>query len=93
MLKEITLQELNPAQFITEKVAEIKTLVSNGNAINALSGDVDSSVVTMIGHQALGAQVRIVFIENGLMRQGESAQVVALFGKFGVKVEVIDARK
>ena len=93
MLKEITLKELNPAQFISEKVADIKTIVGNGIAINALSGGIDSSVVTMLGHQALGTQLRTVFIENGLMREGEAGQVVQLFANFGVKVEVIDAHE
>lgn len=93
MLKEITLKELNPAQFIIEKVADIRNTVGAGTAINALSGGVDSSVVTMIGHQALGVRLRTVFIENGLMRENESAQVVSMFSKLGVRVEVIDARK
>ena len=92
-MKEITLQELNPTQFIREKVEEIKNIVGNGIAINALSGGVDSSVVTMLGHKALGKQLRTVFIENGLMRNGEAAQVTGLFQKLGVKVEVIDARQ
>lgn len=93
MIKEITLQELNTAQFINEKVAEIKTAVGDGTAINALSGGVDSSVVTMLGHRALGTKLRTVFVENGLMRQGEPEQVLSVFGKLGVKVEIIDARK
>lgn len=93
MIKEITLQELNPGQFITGKVAEIKNSVVDGTAINALSGGVDSSVVTMLGHKALGQQLRTVFIENGLMREGESAQVTSLFKKFGINVEVVDVRK
>jgi GMP synthase (glutamine-hydrolysing) len=93
MIKEITLQELNPAQFISDKIEEIKKAVGHGIAINALSGGVDSSVVTMLGHKALGKQLRTVFIENGLMRDGESVQVVGMFKKLGVPVEVIDARQ
>jgi len=93
MLKEITMQELDPAQFISEKVTEIRNAVGEGTAINALSGGVDSSVVTILGHRALGLRLRSVFIDNGLMRQGEPEQVVALFAKMGVTVEVIDARR
>ncbi len=93
MTKEITLKELNTDLFIAEKVDEIKSIVGNGMAINALSGGVDSSVVTMLGHKALGKQLRTVFVENGLMRQGEAEQVVGFFKKLGVTVEVIDARK
>jgi GMP synthase (glutamine-hydrolysing) len=93
MIKEITLQELNPEQFISEKIKEIRNTVGDGTAINALSGGVDSSVVTMLGHQALGKQLKTVFIENGLMRQGEAPQVTGLFRKFGVEVQVVEAQK
>ncbi len=93
MIKEITLQELKPAQFIDDKVKQIQNAVGDGTAINALSGGVDSSVVTMLGHKALGRRLRPVFIENGIMRQGEADQVKALFKKLGVDVEVVDARQ
>ncbi|MEA3428319.1 MAG: asparagine synthase-related protein [Thermodesulfobacteriota bacterium] len=93
MIKEITAQELNSEQFINDKVKEIQRAVGDGMAINALSGGVDSSTVTMLGHRALGKRLKTVFIENGLMRKGESKQVVALFQKIGVTVEVIDAHK
>jgi len=93
MKTEITVQELNPEQFIAEQVAEIKAAVGQGTAINALSGGVDSSTVTMLGHRALGTQLKTVFIENGLMREGEPEQVVSLFQKLGVPVEVVDARE
>jgi len=92
MIIEITLQDLNPQKFIAEKVNEIKAAVGDGVAINALSGGVDSSVVTMLGHRALGKQLRTVFIQNGLMRQGEAESVSAIFAKLGVNVEVIDAQ-
>jgi len=93
MIKEITAKELNPEHFINEKVKEIQQAVGNGIAINALSGGVDSSTVTMLGHRALGDRLKTVFIENGLMREGEPEKVVNLFRKLGVKVEVVDAQK
>ena len=93
MNQEITAAELNAPRFIDEKVAEIKAAVGTGTAINALSGGVDSSTVTMLGHHALGKQLRTVFIENGLMREGEAARVVDLFNRAGVKVEVVDAQE
>jgi hypothetical protein len=70
MIKEITLQKLNPSEFINEKVNEIKNIVGNGTAVNALSGGVDSSVVTMLGHKALGNNLKTVFIDNGIIRDG-----------------------
>ena len=93
MTKEIKVQNLNTDKFIAEKVAEISASVGDGTAINALSGGVDSSVVTMLGHKALGKQLRTVFIQNGLMREGEAESVAAYFSKLGVSVEIIDARK
>ena len=83
MTKEITARELNPEKFIREKVNEIKISVGDGIAINALSGGVDSSTVTMLGHMALGKQLRTVFIENGLMREGEPEKVAAFFRGLG----------
>ena len=68
MIKEITTQELNTENFIYEKVEEIQQVVREGIAINALSGGVDSSTVTMLGYRALGDRLKTVFIENGLMR-------------------------
>jgi GMP synthase (glutamine-hydrolysing) len=93
MIREITAQELNSEKFIHEKVHEIKRVVGDGMAISALSGGVDSSTVTMLGHRALGQRLKTVFIENGLMREGESAQVADLFRKLGVAVEIVEARK
>ena len=93
MSKEIKISELNTEQFINEKVDQIRSAVGDGIAINALSGGVDSSVVTMIGHKALGGKLRTVFIENGLMREGEPRRVAELFSELGVKVEIIDARQ
>jgi GMP synthase (glutamine-hydrolysing) len=92
MIQEITAQELVPETFIKEKVDEIRRAVGGGEAVNALSGGVDSSVVTMLGHRALGDRLRTLFIENGLMRAGEPEQVAAMFAGLGVKVAIIDAR-
>ncbi|MBW2228142.1 MAG: ExsB family transcriptional regulator, partial [Deltaproteobacteria bacterium] len=93
MIKEITAKELNTENFIDEKVEEIKQVVGEKMAINALSGGVDSSTVTMLGHRALGERLKTVFIENGLMREGEAEKVVGLFKKLGVAVDVVDAKK
>ena len=92
MINEITAQQLDTGRFIEEKVAEIRAAVGSGTAINALSGGVDSSTVTMLGHRALGERLRTVFVENGLMREGEPERVVDTFRKLGVAVEVVDAR-
>ena len=92
MAKEISAQELNTEDFIHEKVEEIQSVVKDGRAINALSGGVDSSTVTMLGHRALGDRLKTVFIENGFMREGEAEKVAGLFKRLGVTVDVIDAK-
>lgn len=93
MVKEILAESLNPESFIDEKVNEIKQAVEEGMAINALSGGVDSSVVTLLGHRALGKRLRTVFIQNGLMREGEPERVASFFSKQGVSVEIIHAEE
>lgn len=92
-LAEITGQKLNTEKFIEEKVKEIRDAVGSGTAINALSGGVDSSVVTILGHRALGDCLKTVFVENGLMREGEAGYVSGIFQKLGVKIDIVDARK
>lgn len=93
MSKEITFKELDPPGFINEKVLEIKNSVGDGIAINALSGGIDSSVVTLLGHRALGKSLRTVIVENGLMREGEVLSVVNCFRDLGIDVEVIEAQQ
>jgi GMP synthase (glutamine-hydrolysing) len=93
MITEITAKELNTSQFIKEKVNEINKTVGSGIAINALSGGVDSSTVTMLGHKALGDRLRTIFVNNSLMREGEPEKVADFFRKLGVNVEIIDARE
>jgi len=93
MIQEITAPNLNTDEFIEEKIDRIRKDVGDGTAINALSGGVDSSTVTMLGHRALGDRLKTVFIENGLMRQGEPERVVGLFEKLGVNVEIVDAKE
>ena len=79
--------------FIEEQTAAIRTAVGSGLAINALSGGVDSSVVTVLGHRALGDRLRTVFIDNALMRQDEPQRVARWFADMGIPVEVLDARR
>jgi len=92
VIKEITANALDPKRFIAEQVKEIQAAVGDGLAINALSGGVDSSTVTLLGHKALGKRLVSVFVENGIMREGEPQRVAGLFRKLGVPVQVVDAK-
>ncbi|MBN1381758.1 MAG: ExsB family transcriptional regulator [Deltaproteobacteria bacterium] len=91
--KEIKAGTMNVEKFIDNKVREIQEAVGEGIAINALSGGVDSSVVTALGHRALGKRLKTYFIDNGIMREKEPANVAAAFKKLGIQVEVLDASK
>ncbi len=93
MSNEITAQELDTERFIADKVEQIRGEVGEGLAINALSGGVDSSTVTMLGHRALGDRLKTIFVQNGLMRAGEPEQVVDMFRELGVTVEVMDGQR
>ncbi|MHC4574939.1 MAG: GMP synthase (glutamine-hydrolyzing) [Planctomycetota bacterium] len=80
-------------KFIEEQVAQIKQTVGDEKAINALSGGVDSSLVTVLGHRALGDRLRTVFVDSALMREGEPERVVEVFAGLGIAVELVDARQ
>ena len=92
-IKEIRTDKLDPEQFIKDQLEKIKAQVGDGLAINALSGGVDSSAVTMLAHRALGKRLITVFVENGIMREGEPKHIVQLFKSMGVPVRLHDARK
>jgi GMP synthase (glutamine-hydrolysing) len=92
-IEEIRVEDLVPEEFITQKVDEIASVVGDGIAVNALSGGVDSSVVTALAHRAIGDRLKTYFIENGIMREGEPAHICAIFKDMGISVELVDARE
>lgn len=80
--------------FIEDKVREIREQVGDQKVLCALSGGVDSSVVAMLIHKAIGDQLTCMFIDHGLLRKGEAESVMETFvGKFDMKVVKIDARE
>ena len=79
-MARITTQEL-ANKFIDEQVAEIRKQVGDKKVLLALSGGVDSSVVAALLIKAVGKQLVCVHVNHGLMRKGESEQVIEVFGK------------
>jgi len=67
------------AGFKEQEIAKVREQVGTGKVICGLSGGVDSSVVAVLLHEAIGAQLQCVFVDTGFMRKGESEEVVALF--------------
>lgn len=80
-------------EFVEEQIAQIKQTVGDAKAINALSGGVDSSLVTVLGHRALGDKLKTVFVDSALMREGEPQRVVDIFASLGIPVDLVDARE
>ena len=80
-------------EFVEEQIAQIKQTVGDAKAINALSGGVDSSLVTVLGHRALGSQLKTVFVDSALMREGEPQRVVDIFASLDIQVDLVDARE
>jgi GMP synthase (glutamine-hydrolysing) len=80
--------------FIRDSVQEIRGLVEDKGVILGLSGGVDSSVAALLLHRAVGKQLTCIFVDNGLLRQGEAEQVKRLFKKhFKVNLRFVGARK
>ncbi len=80
--------------FIEDTVRDIRAQVGNRKVLCALSGGVDSSVVAVLIHKAIGDQLTCMFIDHGLLRKGEAESVMDTFaGKFDMKVVQIDARQ
>jgi GMP synthase (glutamine-hydrolysing) len=78
--------------FIDDSVRAIREQVGEGNVICGLSGGVDSSVAAALVHRAVGDQLTCIFVDHGLMRENERAQVEELFGEaLGIRLISIDA--
>lgn len=78
--------------FIEEEIEEIRTIVGSENVICALSGGVDSSVLAVLLHKAIGDQLYCIHIDTGLMRKGESEKVVQTFrDSYHINLDFLDA--
>jgi GMP synthase (glutamine-hydrolysing) len=82
----------SPASVIEDQIAAIRAQVGEGRAICGLSGGVDSSVAALLVHRAIGDRLTCVFVDHGLMRKDEGAQVIRAFrDHFRVPLVAVDA--
>jgi len=80
-------------KFIEEKIQEVKATVGSEKAISALSGGVDSSTCTVLAHRAIGDNLKVIFIDDGLMRENEAEEVKKIFSDLGITVDIVDAQE
>ena len=83
---------MDAEKFIEKKIGEIRDTVGSRKAISALSGGVDSSTCTVLAHRAIGDNLKVVFIDDGLMRENEPEEVRDVFQNLGVGVDIIEAK-
>jgi GMP synthase (glutamine-hydrolysing) len=85
-------QDWTTKDFIKHAVEDIRRTVGKSHVILGLSGGVDSSVAAALIHRAIGKQLVCVFVDNGLLRSGERAQVESLYARnFKINLRVEDA--
>lgn len=81
------------AAFREAEIAKVRAQVGSGRVICGLSGGVDSSVVAVLLHEAIGDQLQCVFVDTGVMRAGEAEEVVSLFrDHYNIPLVHADAR-
>ena len=84
----------NSENIVSTEVEKIKKLVGTGRVLCGLSGGVDSAVAAAIVQKAVGSQLTCVFVDHGLLREGEAEQVERDFvASTGVKLKVVDAKE
>ncbi len=83
---------LKPEKFIKEKVEWLGQAIGGERAIAATSGGVDSMTTVLLGHRAIGERLEVVFLEDGLMRKGESKQVSNILKRLGITLKIYDVK-
>ena len=92
MIEEVKRRKMfEPEKFIERQVEEVKETIGDGKAVIAVSGGVDSTVCAVLTHRAAGDRLVAVFIDDGLMREGEAEQVMNFFEARNMNARQVDA--
>ena len=86
-------QDWTSEQFIESTVAELRSRLGSDQVVMALSGGVDSTVAAMLIHKAISKNLHCIFVDNGLLRQGEFQQVLDSYQGMGLNIKGVDARQ
>ncbi len=83
----------SPASFVEETVAAIREQVGDSKVVCALSGGVDSSVMSVLIHRAIGDNLFPIFVDNGVLRKSEDHEVIErLKTRLGLNIDIVDAK-
>ncbi len=85
-------QEWTPESFIETTVAELRRKVGSDKVVLGLSGGVDSTVAAVLLNRAIGHQLHCIFVDNGLLRKNEFADVLESYRDMGLNVKGVDAK-
>ena len=80
-----------PSHFVSETIAKLKAKLGNDKVLLGLSGGVDSSVAALLLHRAIGKNLYCIFVNNGLLRKNEYADVLEQYKGMGLNVKGVDA--
>jgi GMP synthase (glutamine-hydrolysing) len=86
-------QQINK-EFVDGIVADINDSIKEGTAISAMSGGVNSSIATLLVHEAIGDRLTAIYIDSGLMREGETDTLREVFEKhYKMRIRIVDAKE
>jgi GMP synthase (glutamine-hydrolysing) len=85
-------QDWTPDQFVESTIKDLQTKLGNDKVVMALSGGVDSTVAAILVHKAIGKNLHCIFVDNGLLRKDEFAQVLKSYEGMGLNIKGVDSK-